>query len=72
MVGGGSLPDQSLPTRIVAIKPPIAVEELALRLRRAVPPLLGRIEAGRLTVDPRTILPSQDSQVIAAIKAALA
>jgi len=72
MVGGGSLPDQSLPTRLVSISPAIPVDELAARLRRANPPLLGRIEAGQLLIDPRTVLASQDSLVVAAIRAALA
>lgn len=67
-VGGGSLPDQTLPTKLIAIEPPYAVEDFAKRLRLSSPPLLGRIEDNRFVIDPRTITPSLDETVIKVIQ----
>jgi L-seryl-tRNA(Ser) seleniumtransferase len=55
-VGGGALPLLDLPGPAVAIEVPgMAPDELALRLRAGDPPLIGRIEADRLLLDPRTL-----------------
>jgi L-seryl-tRNA(Ser) seleniumtransferase len=62
-VGGGSLPGETLPTRALAVTPSDSAEALARRLRRADPPLVGRIERGRLLVDPRTVPPESDGVV---------
>lgn len=70
-VGGGSLPGQTLPTKLIAIEPPYAVEDFAKRLRFSSPPLLGRIEDNRFVIDPRTIMPSLDGTVIKIIQNAL-
>jgi len=73
MVGGGSLPEESLPTKLVAI--PSAdggyVTDLARRLRQSDPPVVARIERDALLLDPRTVLPQQDSTVVEAVKTAL-
>ena len=59
-VGGGSLPGQSLPTRVVAVTPhDVGPDELAARLRAAPTPVIARIRDGRLLLDPRTVLPGQ-------------
>lgn len=70
-VGGGSLPDQTLPTKLIAIEPPYPVEDFIRRLRLTSPPLLGRIEADRFVIDPRTIMPSLDGMVIKIIQKVL-
>ena len=67
-VGGGSLPDETLPTKVIAIEPPYAVEDFAQRLRLSSPPLLGRIEGNHFLIDPRTIMPSLDNTVIKIIQ----
>lgn len=67
-VGGGSLPDQTLPTKLISIEPPCAVEDFARRLRFSSPSLLGRIEDNRFLIDPRTIMPSLDGTVIKIIQ----
>jgi L-seryl-tRNA(Ser) seleniumtransferase len=64
MVGGGSLPGQTLPTKALAISVS-SVEALAERLRRTDPPLIGRIEDNQLLLDPRTVLPEQDKVMLA-------
>jgi L-seryl-tRNA(Ser) seleniumtransferase len=52
-VGGGALPLLELPGPAVAL--PGDAERLAARLRAADPPVIGRIEADRLLLDPRTL-----------------
>jgi len=70
-IGGGSLPDQTLPTKLIAIEPPYPVEDFIRRLRLTSPPLLGRIESDRFVIDPRTIMPSLDGTVIKIIQKVL-
>jgi L-seryl-tRNA(Ser) seleniumtransferase len=71
MVGGGSLPEQSLPTRLVAIKPGAEVDAAARRLRMGDPPLVGRIEQDEILLDLRTVMPGQDSLLPVLINRAL-
>jgi L-seryl-tRNA(Ser) seleniumtransferase len=73
MVGGGSLPEESLPTKLVAVAGEGAwVTGLARRLRTGDPPVVGRIERDALLLDPRTVAPEEDAALIAALKRALA
>jgi L-seryl-tRNA(Ser) seleniumtransferase len=52
--GGGTLPTTELPGPVVAVETHDP-EALAAALRAAEPPLIGRIEDGRLLLDPRTL-----------------
>ena len=52
-VGGGALPLLELPGPVVAVQG--HPEELAARLRANDPPIVGRIQDGRLLLDPRTL-----------------
>ncbi|HET9476834.1 MAG TPA: L-seryl-tRNA(Sec) selenium transferase [Dehalococcoidia bacterium] len=73
MVGGGSLPEESLPTRLVAVAGDGArLAEVARRLRTGDPAVVGRIEDGRLLLDPRTVRPDEDAALVKALKTALA
>ncbi len=72
MVGGGALPDQTLNSRLVAIKPPCPVDDFAARLRLSSPPLLGRIEDDRFLIDVRTVTPSADDTLVEVIKSVIA
>jgi L-seryl-tRNA(Ser) seleniumtransferase len=69
MIGGGSLPEESLPTKLLAISGDVT--ELAHRLRTGDPPVVARIEDGALLLDPRTVQPREDRALLAAIKKAL-
>jgi L-seryl-tRNA(Ser) seleniumtransferase len=69
-VGGGSLPEVTVPTRVLAI-PCADPDALAARLRRSDPPVVGRIEEGTLVLDPRTVGPSEDPLLVAALRDAL-
>jgi len=54
-VGGGSLPGETLPTKLIAL-PAAHPDRLADALRAADPPVIARIEDDRLVLDPRTVL----------------
>ncbi len=73
MVGGGSLPEESLPSRLLALggDGTLDAEALAKRLRTGNPPVVGRIERDTLLLDPRTVDPRQDRPLVEALKAAL-
>jgi L-seryl-tRNA(Ser) seleniumtransferase len=66
-VGGGSLPDETLPTMTLAISVP-SPNRLLERLRQSQPPVIARLEADKVMLDPRTILPEQDHQLVTAIR----
>lgn len=70
-VGGGSLPGQTLPTKALTISAEF-IEALARRLRQADPPIITRIEADQLLLDPRTVLPEQDQTLLTVLKSVLA
>ncbi len=62
-VGGGSLPGETLPTKLLAL--PVAdPDRLAAALRTDDPPVVARIEAGRLVLDPRTVLPGEERELL--------
>ncbi len=70
-VGGGSLPELALPSMVIALRPAAMSEStLADRLRNGEPSVLARIQAGEVLLDPRTLLPGQDAELISAIRAA--
>ncbi len=66
-IGGGSLPGETLPTRLLSLdcaSIPGGPEGLMQRLRAADQPIIGRIEDDRVLLDPRTVLPEQESQFL--------
>jgi len=69
-VGGGSLPGETLPTRLVALQPP-SPNRLAHRLRTGEPAVVGRIEGGRFLLDPRTVLAGEEDGLLMALERAL-
>ena len=72
VVGGGSTPGYSLPTKLVALASrDISAAELAARLRRADPPVIVRVEANRVLLDLRTVFEDQEASLVAALAAAL-
>lgn len=70
VIGGGSTPDQALPTWLVALacESPNACER---RLRQGDPPVIARIERDQLLLDPRTVFPAEEDELITAVLAAL-
>jgi len=69
-VGGGSLPGQQLPTRALAVQI-ASPNRVAANLRAANPAVVARVEADHLIFDPRTVLPSQDTNLIATLRSIL-
>lgn len=73
MVGGGSLPGATLPTRLVAItfadkKGTARVQKMAASLRSLNTPIIGRIENNVLLLDPRSVLPEEDETVVQSLR----
>jgi L-seryl-tRNA(Ser) seleniumtransferase len=64
-VGGGGAPGVELPSAAVSLP-----EALAVPLRCGEPAVVGRLEAGRLLLDLRSVLPEQDEPLLAAMLAA--
>lgn len=65
-VGGGSLPQASIPSIAVTLiseKP----DDVAARLRRNTPPIIARIEDNRVVLDLRTVEPERDNALVAAL-----
>jgi L-seryl-tRNA(Ser) seleniumtransferase len=63
VLGGGSTPQQSIPTWLIAM--PAALER---RLRLHNPPVVARIENDRLLIDLRTVEPAEEADLINAIQ----
>jgi L-seryl-tRNA(Ser) seleniumtransferase len=85
VIGGGSTPDQQLPTTLIAISTPRhSAAQLEERLRKpqalsgqvgiSTPstPVISRIEDKRLIIDLRTVHPNEETEVASALIAALA
>lgn len=67
-VGGGALPTAELPSCTVEIIPKnMEVSELASRLRKGNPAVIGRIQDDRLLLDIRTVQENEDEQLFKAI-----
>jgi L-seryl-tRNA(Ser) seleniumtransferase len=74
LIGGGSTPSQSLPTKLLRIRSPrFSPSDLEIRLRQGPTgiPVITRIEDDRLLLDLRTVFPQQDSALAGAVAAAL-
>ena len=68
-VGGGAAPEEDLPTTLVRLEPPAGLSDDALlaRLRAHEPPVVARVEEGRVLFDPRTLLPGEGAVVAEAV-----
>jgi L-seryl-tRNA(Ser) seleniumtransferase len=65
VIGGGAAPSAVLPTRLLAVSAKaLSADELAARLRLSSPPIVARVEDGRVVLDLRTVFPEQDAAVI--------
>ena len=64
VIGGGAAPSAVLPTRLVALThQELSANELCARLRESDPPVIGRVEEGRVLLDFRTVFPDQDARI---------
>lgn len=70
--GGGAMPEVEIPTACVAVSHPhLRVEELEARLRKGIPPVVGRIAKGKLLLDMRTVRDGELAELSAALAAAV-
>ena len=68
ILGGGAAPSSVLPTRVLALTcEGLSADELAARLRSSEPPIIARVDEGRVLLDLRTVFPEQDAAVAAAL-----
>ena len=68
VIGGGAAPSAVLPTRLIAVShADLGADDLSARLRAHVPPVIARVEEGRVLLDPRTVFPEQDANLITAL-----
>ena len=67
--GGGALPMEDVPTAVVAVElNACAAGQLEARLRTEGPvPIVARIKDDRLLLDPRTLLPGDEDEILAAL-----
>ena len=66
MIGGGSTPEQALPTWLIAIESDEVVG-LERRLRGGDPAVVARIEDERLLLDLRTVFPEEEPGLVRAV-----
>lgn len=74
VIGGGSTPDQMLPTKLITITSARhSAAELEQRLRRPAnaTAVIARIEDDQLILDLRTVWPSEESELASAVAVAL-
>ena len=73
-IGGGSLPGETLPTRVLSLDCG-AMEggavALMQRLRKGKPPVIARIEDDRVLLDPRTVPPEMEDRLLQSLVGAL-
>ena len=68
VIGGGAAPSAVLPTRLIAVTHlDLGADELSARLRTSTPPIIARVEEGRVLLDLRTVCSEQDANVATAI-----
>jgi len=69
-IGGGSLPGETLPTCLLALKVK-SPTKLAATLRGANPPIIARVQEDLLLLDPRTVLPWQEETLLKSLHTVL-
>jgi L-seryl-tRNA(Ser) seleniumtransferase len=69
-VGGGTLPDEEMPTYLLAldVKSP---DRFLEKLRHQSPPIIARTENDRILLDPRTVLPEENGALLVGLMNAL-
>ena len=66
-IGGGSLPGQDLPTYLLALRCK-SIPRATAALRQQDPPIIARVQEDLLLLDPRTILPWQEKDLLKGLK----
>jgi L-seryl-tRNA(Ser) seleniumtransferase len=69
-VGGGAYPGVELPGTAVVVPSRDGADALARRLRTGAPGVVGRIHDERVVLDPRTVPPEREADLVRAVVAA--
>jgi len=69
-IGGGSLPGEVLPTYLLALDIP-RVDQFMKELRNQHPPVIARVEDGRVLLDPRTVSSKHEGALLVGLQNAL-
>lgn len=69
VIGGGAAPSSLLPTSLIAItSSELSADELSGRLRAFEPPIITRVDEGRVLLDLRTVFPDQEALLTEALR----
>lgn len=69
-VGGGSLPEESMSTFVLALSVR-SPDKFLKKMREANPPIIARTENDKVLLDPRTVLEEQDEKIISVLRSLL-
>jgi L-seryl-tRNA(Ser) seleniumtransferase len=69
-IGGGSLPEERLPTFLLALDVQNP-DRFLKKLRQQQPPIIARTENDRILLDPRAVLPEEDGALMVGLMNAL-
>jgi L-seryl-tRNA(Ser) seleniumtransferase len=65
VIGGGAAPSSVLLTRLLAVTcTGVNADQLSERLRASDPPVIARVEEGRVLLDLRTVFPGDDATLV--------
>ncbi len=71
-VGGGTYPGVALEGPVVRVLPGEGnANELAARMRRSRPPVVARVVDDAVVIDPRTVLPDEDADLVRVVSEAV-
>jgi L-seryl-tRNA(Ser) seleniumtransferase len=69
VIGGGSAPSAVLPTKLIAVEHSLlSADRILASLRKNDPPIIARVEEGKVLLDLRTVLPGQEDTVVRAFE----
>ena len=66
-MGSGSVPVETIPTKLLALRGPASPDDLARKLRRQMPAVFTRIHDYAVLFDFRTIRPEEDKHIVDAV-----
>ena len=64
VIGGGSAPEQTLPTWLFQVESRLSPHDAATVLRQRPTPIIGRVSRDALYLDPRTVLGDAEDQAV--------
>ncbi len=67
-IGGGSLPGETLPTRLLCAPRALGAQAAAAQLRHGSPSVVARLEDDRVVLDLRTVLPEEDDLLTGSLR----